>query len=217
MGRAMSDIISHLALRIAALPQTQGRRLVAIAGAPAGGKSFLAADLVSAVNSAGCTATVVQMDGFHLDNALLDMQGLRHRKGAPETFDVEGFIALMQRLKDGAKVVYPLFDRQRDLAIAGAAAIPEACNVVIVEGNYLLFDEAPWSSLAAIWDFSIWLDIPEDVLKDRLLQRWLDHGHTEAEALERAQSNDLPNARRILKNRLPADMTLALGDGLTVV
>lgn len=205
--------VADLARRIAELPRRDGRWLVAVAGGPAGGKSVLAGAITAAVNEAGRTARAIPMDGFHLDNDILDARGLRARKGAPESFDAEGFIHLMHRLKEGGEVVYPLFDRSRDLAVAGAAVIEAGCDVAIVEGNYLLFDEAPWSSLGPLWDLSVWLDTPEDELRDRLVRRWLDHDHTAEEALARAESNDLPNARRILKARLPADVTISAGGG----
>lgn len=147
------------------------------------------------------------MDGFHLDNRLLDARGLRSRKGAPETFDVAGFVALVKRLRAGGDVVYPIFDRSRDIAIAGAAVIEANCTLAIIEGNYLLFNEDPWRELASLWDLSVWLEVPEAMLRQRCVQRWLDHDHTPEAALARAEGNDLANARRIAAARLPADVT----------
>ncbi|WP_323764383.1 nucleoside/nucleotide kinase family protein [Marinovum sp.] len=201
--------VADLSRRVAELPRKEGRWLIAVAGGPAGGKSVLAHVITGAVNAAGRTARAIPMDGFHLDNDILDARGLRARKGAPETFDADGFIHLMHRLKAGGEVIYPLFDRSRDLAVAGAGVIEADCDVAIVEGNYLLFDEAPWSSLGKLWDLSVWLDTPEEELRNRLVQRWLDHDHTPEEALARAESNDLPNAHRILAARLPADVTIS--------
>lgn len=200
--------VDDLVQRILAFPRCRGRRLIAIAGAPASGKSVLADAVTVAVNEAGRGARTIPMDGFHLDNAVLDARGLRHRKGAPETFDAEGFVALMRRIKDGGEVVYPLFDRTRDIAVAGAAVIEPGCNVAIVEGNYLLFDEDPWRALPSLWDMSVWVDVPEDVLRERCVRRWLDHNHTPEAALARAEGNDLANARRITGLRLPADVTV---------
>lgn len=207
---AFADLVQ----RICELPRTDRRWLIAVAGAPAGGKSVLAANLTIAVNQAGRKARAIPMDGFHLDNSILDARELRASKGAPETFDADGFINLMHRLKGGGEVIYPLFDRNRDIAIAGAEVIDADCDIAIIEGNYLLFNEPPWTALAPLWDLTVWLDTPEDVLRDRLVQRWLDHDHTPAEALARAESNDLPNARRILKNRNSADVTLSVADSL---
>jgi fructokinase len=201
--------LADLTHSIAAMPRAEGRRLVAVVGAPASGKTVLAGTLTEALNEVGRVARTIPMDGFHLDNRLLDARGLRSRKGAPETFDAAGFTALMQRIKKGGEVVYPVFDRARDLAIAGAAVIEASCDVAIVEGNYLLLDEVPWRALASLWDLSVWIHTPENVLLERCVQRWLDHGHTPEAARARAEGNDLVNARRIIRNSLPADVTLA--------
>ena len=201
--------IDELARHVAALPVTGDRRLiVAIAGAPAGGKSQMAATLNTAVNLAGRAANQIPMDGFHIDNTILDARGTRHRKGAPETFDVGGFISLVHRIRTREEVVYPLFDRSRDLAVAGAAVIESECDVAIIEGNYLLLDEDSWRSLAPLWDISVWIEIPEQLVIERCVQRWLDHGHTLEAARARALGNDLANARRVNDARLPADVTL---------
>ncbi|TVQ58776.1 MAG: hypothetical protein EA355_01005 [Rhodobacteraceae bacterium] len=197
-----------LMARLQDLP-AKGRKLVAIAGAPASGKSVLAAALREALRREGRAVEVAPMDGFHLDNALLDQRGLRARKGAPETFDAQGFVALVRRLAAGGEVVFPVFDRARDLSVAGAGVVTTACDMVILEGNYLLFDEDPWADLASLWDFSVWLDTPEALTLDRCIRRWLAHDHTPEQARARAEANDLVNARRILGARLPADMTIS--------
>ncbi len=207
---AAEAAVEALARRIAALPADGRRRMVAVAGAPTSGKSWMADALTERVNGAGRRARRIPMDGFHLDNAILDARGLRARKGAPETFDAGGFIALMRRVAAGGEVVYPLFDRARDLAIAGAAVIEADCDVAIVEGNYLLFDEDPWRALAPLWDVSVWVDVPERRLLARCVRRWIDHDHTPEAARARAEGNDMANARRIIGARLPADVTLRI-------
>lgn len=148
------------------------------------------------------------MDGFHLDNAVLDARGLRNRKGAPETFDAAGFVNLVSRLKHPCEVVVPCFDRARDIAVAGATVVPADCPVVIVEGNYLLFDEDPWRALVPLWDISARIDVPMPELRARLIQRWLSHGFSRAAATRRAESNDIPNAQRVIERALPADLVL---------
>ena len=199
-----------LASRIAsALPSEERRQIIAVAGPPASGKSTVALHLTDHLVAAGRTAVLVPMDGFHLDNRILDERGLRSRKGAPETFDHAGFIHLIQRISAGEDAIAPVFDRGLDLAIAGAELIPGSAEVVVVEGNYLLLDEPEWRSLVPLWTFSVFLDVPEPVLEDRLVQRWLEHGHDADSARERALSNDIPNARRTLRNRMPADIVLS--------
>ena len=193
-----------LAARLAALPP--GRRLVAVAGPPAAGKSTVTEDLARRVTAAGRTAQVVPMDGFHLSNAALDERGLRARKGAPETFDAEGLIALVHRLAGPGAVPFPTFDRGRD------ATVPEGgtfdAEIAIVEGNYLLLDEAPWRALHPLWDATVTLDVPEEVLRRRLVERWTAHGMSAEAGLARAEANDLPNARRVRANSVPAGFVL---------
>ena len=183
-----------------------GRRLVALSGAPGSGKSTLSEPLAAMLTERGVRSEVVPMDGFHLDNRLLEARGLMPRKGAPETFDLGGFKRLCHALRADDEVIYPLFDRSRDLAIAGAAHVGQDCSVAVIEGNYLLFDEPGWRDLADLWDVSIRLDVPLADLEARLVQRWLTHGLDQAAAEARARGNDLANAQRIASARLPADL-----------
>ena len=207
----MLDITAHvnaLAGRVHALRPAHNRILVAIAGAPGSGKSTLAAELCRRMRDQKISAEVVPMDGFHLDNAILDARGQRARKGAPETFDAMGFVHLIRRLQGKAEVFVPVFDRSRDLAIAGATVVAADCEVVIVEGNYLLFDQSPWAELAPLWTLSARLDVPMPELRARLIQRWLSLGLSRAAATRRAESNDIPNAMRVVQQALPADLIL---------
>ncbi|MDP5086538.1 MAG: sugar transporter [Yoonia sp.] len=189
------------------LDRDESRLLVAITGAPGCGKSTLAAELARRLNAQGRKSIVVPMDGFHLDNGILETRGLKPRKGAPETFDAPGFLRLVRALKTGEEVFAPVFDRSRDLAIAGAVAVPVAAKVVIVEGNYLMFDEAPWSELADLWDVTARLDVPMPELRARLIHRWLALNYSRAVATRRAEGNDIPNAQRVIDRALPCDFT----------
>lgn len=194
---------------VLALPQKEGRRLIAIAGPPASGKTT-AADLVhEQLNARGIRSGLLPMDGFHMDNADLDALGLRARKGAPETFERDAFHELLKDLAASKPVSAPAFDRVHDRTVADAREIGEAENVVVVEGNYLLLDEPGWREIAALWDFSVFFSEPLEVLEARLMQRWLDHNHSPEDAKRRVAFNDLPNAKRILEHRLPASLFLS--------
>jgi len=184
------------------------RFIVAIAGPPGSGKSTLAAEVVRRLTDQRVSAMVVPMDGFHLDNAILEARGLLARKGAPESFDASGFCHLVQRLATGDEVIIPAFDRARDIAIAGANVVPADCRVVVVEGNYLLLDEAPWRDLRRHWDLAVRLDVPMADLRARLIQRWLTHGLSRTAATRRAESNDIVNAQRVVDKVLPADVVI---------
>ncbi|WP_295317466.1 nucleoside/nucleotide kinase family protein [Roseobacter sp.] len=194
--------------RVLAAPRKGRRRLVALAGAPASGKTTLAHSLGDALNDKGCAAQVVPMDGFHLHNQILLDRDTLNRKGAPHTFDAAGFVHLVSRLPDEEEVFYPLFDRTRDISIACAGRVGPDCDTVVLEGNYLLLDAPVWRDLNRYWDLSVRLDVPIEVLQNRLVQRWLDHGLSRERAEERAARNDLANARTVQEKSLPADIVL---------
>ena len=197
-----------LAAEVMARAASRTRFTLAIAGPPGAGKSTLAHSLAGALARPGLSAAIVPMDGFHLDNAELDRLGLRGRKGAPETFDLSGFDALLSRLALEDDVVIPVFDRELDLARAGAARVTAATRIRIVEGNYLLLDEPGWRDLVRHFDMTVFLDVPEAELERRLVGRWLAHGHDAPAARERALSNDIPNARRVIAGSRAADFML---------
>lgn len=196
---------TELLARIEATSFSGKRRLVALVGAPASGKSTLA----TALAEGNETIQVVPMDGFHLSNEILSERGLLDRKGAPNTFDSAGFVHLVKRFKTEDDVVFPLFDRTRDLSIAGAGVLRPETTTIIVEGNYLMLDQPHWRDLAPLWDLSVQIDVPLDVLRQRLLQRWADHGCEPAKAAEKTDRNDLPNATFVLENSLPCDVVLS--------
>jgi pantothenate kinase len=181
------------------------RVLVALAGPPGSGKSTLAAELASQIRLSCC---VVPMDGFHLDNETLSARGLLHKKGAPESFDLQGFIQLIAALRLGKEDRFPTFDRDADCVIQGSGKVPAGARILIIEGNYLLFDEPGWVELANEWDASVWIDVSEAVLEDRLIQRWIDQGMPRNAARERARRNDMPNALRIQNHALPSTWTV---------
>lgn len=181
------------------------RFIVAVAGPPGAGKSTIAGSIAKAI---GVGARVVPMDGFHLDNAVLDRLGLRARKGAPETFDATGFLHLMQRLRAGGDAAIPVFDRHADLARAGADLVTVADKYLIVEGNYLLLNDMPWTDLAPLFDLTIYIDVAEAELDRRLVDRWHHHGKTAVEARHWIDSNDMPNIRRVTQGSRQADIVI---------
>lgn len=184
------------------------RKLIALAGAPGSGKSTLAEALALQLNTDGCKAAVVPMDGFHLDNRIIEPRGDLPRKGGPHTFDPAGLARLLPALAGEDQVYYPLFDRSRDCAIAGAGMLSPQTDTVIVEGNYLLLDHPEWANMAAHWDMTLALTVPVEELERRLIQRWIDHGLDASAARTRALSNDLPNARTVVDNSRSADITI---------
>lgn len=188
-----------------------GRVIVAIAGAPGSGKSTMAERLAGKLNGRlPGLAAVLPMDGYHYDDLYLVPAGLRPRKGAPHTFDVGGLYHTVKRLRDRdeAEVAVPVFDRQIEIARAGARLIPAEVPVIIAEGNYLLLDQAPWDRLRPLFDVTVMVDVPEHVLRARLRGRWERLGMDEAAIRSKLEENDLPNARLVRYGSVRADYQL---------
>ena len=202
------EVPNNLAQQIQSAGIKATRQIIAIVGPPASGKSTLADALCEKF---GAVSTVVPMDGFHLDNSILDGMGLRRRKGSPESFDVEGLCNLAQRISTQQHVYFPVFDRDRDLAIAQAGAVTHEHKLVFLEGNYLLLDEPWWRDIREHCDLSVFLDVPRDVLERRLIERWRHYGLDQDTMDQQICGNDLINFDRIIANSLQSDCRLSLG------
>lgn len=207
MSRAMdlAGLADHLV-------ETQGdrRRIVAIAGAPGAGKSTFVETLQAALTGR-LRCEVLPMDGYHFDDMVLNARGHRPRKGAPHTFDVGGYAAMLERLArdDGTDVAVPVFDRAIEIARAGARIIGPEARLILTEGNYLLLDDPAWTPLQRHFDLTVFLEVPEAILEERLRGRWTGYGMTEAEIGEKLEGNDLPNARLVARSSRPADIAVA--------
>jgi pantothenate kinase len=194
--------------RARSLPGRDGRAVLGIAGPPGAGKSTLAAELVAAL---GPAAAWVPMDGFHLADAALDRLGLRSRKGAPETFDGWGYLALLRRLaaETDHTVYAPDFERDLEQPLAGSIAVDPAVRLVVTEGNYLLVDEEPWTlvrqALTEVW----YVETPDPVRLQRLVARHVAFGKQPAAARAWVESVDEPNARLVARGRTAADLVVA--------
>jgi pantothenate kinase len=184
------------------------RSLTAIVGAPGAGKSTLAEAVVGTLNEeAPDSAAGLPMDGYHFDDKVLVPRGLRPRKGAPDTFDVAGFYHMLERLKrnDEPEIAVPVFDRELEIARAGARLIPRSVRHLIVEGNYLLLDRPGWSSLRELFDTTIMIAVSETVLRQRLMERWQSYQLPPDEITAKVETNDLPNGRLIMSASVPAE------------
>lgn len=215
-----SETIAAFTRRLVELVATLGpgeRRLVAVAGPPGSGKSTLVESVRAAFagRPAGAEAVaILPMDGFHYDDELLERLGRKERKGAPDTFDVGGLGATLARLSANEEpaIAVPRFDRDIEIARAGALLIARETPLVLVEGNYLLIDAPPWGDLRKAYDLTAMLMVDEDVLRERLEARWRHYGLSPADIRRKVEDNDLPNGRFVYEASGPADISV-LADG----
>lgn len=189
--------------------------LLGITGVPGVGKSTLAEQLAQTVRQKlgdDSAAVIVPMDGFHLTNRELDRRGIRDRKGAPHTFDAQGFVALVRKLAavPPVTVTAPIYDRQMHEPVADAITVRAGTPLVIVEGNYLLLDDEPWAQVAMHLDEVWYIDIDLDVAMDRVRQRHEAGGNDPAIAQARIVHNDWPNANLIARAAQRADRVVWL-------
>ncbi|SPF68418.1 Phosphoribulokinase / Uridine kinase family [Propionibacterium ruminifibrarum] len=182
-----------------------GRRLLGIAGEPGSGKSTLAASLQDFLGGA---AVVVPMDGFHLAQQQLERLGLAERKGAPDTMDAWGFLALVRRLKaaDEPTVWAPEYRRELHNGVTGAIEVPASVPLVILEGNYLLLDTEPWARIRAHLDESWFVSLDAAVRLERLVARHIATGKSPDAAAAWANGPDEENARVIRESAKNADV-----------
>jgi pantothenate kinase len=194
--------------------------LLGVTGSPGAGKTTLVQALAAALRDAppagltpGAWVAHVPMDGFHLADSELHRLGRHRRKGAPDTFDAHGYLALLHRLRaDEPSTVYaPAFERDLEQPLAGAIPVAPAARLVLTEGNYLLLDADPWPAVAGALD-EVWFCAPDDEIRlARLVARHVAFGKEPASAADWVRDVDESNARLVDASRARADLVVPAG------
>jgi pantothenate kinase len=208
----LPELPASARLRARELTARSGRALLGLVGPPGSGKSTLAAALQAEFAE---VSQVVPMDGFHLANVELERLGRRGRKGAPDTFDSAGYVALLRRLlaQPDDEIVYaPEFRRELEEPIANAIPIHPRTQLVITEGNYLLLEDGPWAHVKGLLDEVWYVDVPDEARVHRLTQRHMQFGRSAQDATAWVENTDEPNARLIEASRARASFVFRWDD-----
>lgn len=208
--QALSRLVPH----ILALQSAADRRIaIGLAGGPGTGKSTLAVELVTMLNATHPgSAALVPMDGFHMKHAKLEGLGQVDYKGAPHTFEGAEFVGFLHHLKHATEPVSgPGYSRKIEDTVENAFTIQPEVKTLIVEGNYLLLTEGPWAGIRPLLDYAIFIDVPRDLVKARLLKRHSEEGlFTEERNRAHIERNDLPNYDLVQLSQDRADVVIAL-------
>ncbi|MER7331436.1 MULTISPECIES: nucleoside/nucleotide kinase family protein [unclassified Micromonospora] len=201
----------ELVARARALADAGPRQLLGIAGAPGAGKSTLAERIVDEI---GPAARLVPMDGFHLAQAELHRLGRAERKGAIDTFDANGYVSMLRRLRrlEPTAVYAPAFRRDLEEPVAGAIEVPPSVRLVVTEGNYLLVDAPPWDEVRSLLHETWFLDLDAELRLRRLTARHQAYGRSAEQARAWATGSDEANAALVAGTAHAADLVVRLDE-----
>jgi pantothenate kinase len=207
-GRAPIDLPALAAIveGMLAARSSSAPLLVGLAGKPGAGKSTAADQLAALLPG----SRVLRMDGFHFPQAHLVSLGSRERMGAPDTFDVDAFVALLASLRTPATTVRaPGFDRTIEEPVPDALTFTPEVPCIIVEGNYLLLDDHGWHRVAPLLDVTVGVVLDEVTRLERLIARHVAFGKSDEHARAWALGPDEANAVLIAPTLERADYLLS--------
>lgn len=208
--QALSRLVPHI---LEMESRAHNRIAIGLAGGPGTGKSTLAAELVTMLNAVRPgSAALVPMDGFHMKHAKLEAMGQVDYKGAPHTFEGADFVNFLRGLKAATGPVSgPGYSRRIEDTVDDAFTVLPEVRVLVVEGNYLLLTEGPWAGVKPLLDYSVFVDVPRDIVKARLLRRHGEEGlFTEERNRAHIERNDLPNYDLVCLSQDRADVVISM-------
>jgi pantothenate kinase len=204
-----ADALARLRAEAEILLALPGRRMLGIAGGPGTGKSTLARELVAVL---GPAAAYVPMDGFHMKHAKLEALGTVADKGAPHTFEAEAFANFLTALKAATEPMSgPGYSRKIEDVVEDAFTVEATTRLLVVEGNYLLLSSSPWWHVRPLLDFAVFIDVPREIVRSRLMQRHAEEGlFTEERNRAHIEGTDLPNYDLVLRSAPQADLVITV-------
>lgn len=210
MAIELSSLEAALDRALSITQKRDARVIIGLVGKPGSGKSTLSSYLLKKLPKE--STALVPMDGFHLSNAQLALLGRSDRKGAPDTFDVDGYVELLRRIKTNVteEIYFPIFHREIEESIAAEGVISPHTSLIITEGNYLLLGESAWSGVAPLLTESWFVDVSNDRRMARLVSRHMKFGKSFEEAHAWAHGSDQSNADLIEAARAKADVVICL-------
>lgn len=192
------------------LQGSKPRTMIGIVGKPGAGKSTIVTEIQKQFSTE--EVAIIPMDGYHLSNEELIKLGRLERKGAPDTFDVEGFISLITRVRNeiGKEHTFPIFHREIEASKADEGIVLRNTKVIVIEGNYLFSEEHNWSEVFPLLDQSWFIEIDDEIRMQRLITRHIKYGKTPQEAEEWSRGSDEENAKFIAKTASRAERIIKL-------
>lgn len=98
----------------------------------------------------------------------------------------------------------PSFDHAVKDPVADDIPVAPTVKVCVFEGNYVALNKDEWAEAAALMDEIWWVEVDEEVARERLVKRHVKAGIAKdvQEAGRRADENDLVNGKEISEGRV---------------
>ena len=188
--------------------KTDKRVIIGVVGKPGAGKSTLTSYLIDHLPQN--SVSLVTMDGYHLSNQQLSRLDLANKKGAFNTFDADGYIALLKRINNefDKDIYFPVFHREIEESYSADGVVPARTKLILTEGNYLLFDQAGWGNVISELTETWYINIEDKLRIDRLLERHEFYGKSKEAAIAWANGSDETNAKIVEATSIRADVVI---------
>lgn len=177
--------------------------LVGIGGCSGSGKTSLARELATQLE-----ATLFPLDLYYRDLSQFPLDS-RHKQNFdhPDSLESELFIAHIRRLAEGRTIRRPVYDFAHHARVAGAFEAVSPARFVVVEGILALH----YAELWPLYDFSIYVDAPDEVCLARRIYRDVrERGRTEESVRAQFEATARPMAEMYVKpSQVRATMTVS--------